>query len=277
MFTKLLKYEWKATAGLLGILSLAALGVSVTAGFILRYLIKLLNGADADVQILSALIVPLVILLVFLFLALAVYGFGVQVILHTRFYRSRFTDEGYLTFTLPVRSSQIFLSSLANTLIWSVLSALVLFLSLAVIALIAGELENSAELLADLDGLDAYKELWAMEGYIPYRILSMLHSVAAFFSGPVMIMTCITLGATLAKKHKILAALGLYYGLTMAINTLESAIEVTTVLDNYTSATEAFGGTVLLVMGIQALLQVGIAVGGSFLSVWLMDKKLNLP
>ena len=274
MFAKLLKHEWKATAGLLGIMSLAALGVGVAAGFIIRYM-NLATISETDDALRTALAGPLSMLMVFLVLALVVYGFGTQIILYNRFYRSRFTDEGYLTFTLPASSSRIYLSALANTLIWSAISILVLFLSVAAMVLIGSVISDGYS--TDTDALEAYGELWATEGYAAYVILSLLRGLAGFFSGPVMVLTCITLGATLAKKHKILTALGLYYGLSMAISTLESAAEIATVLNSYSSTADIYGGATLLVLGIQIAIQAGIAVGGSFLSIWLMDNKLNLP
>ena len=135
MFAKLLKYEWKASAGLLGILSGAVLGVGLLGGVCLRYLFTLAksvgDGAANDVGML-----PLLVFVMFAMLALVAYVVAVQIILVSRFYKSRFTDEGYLTFTLPVSTWQNYLSALTNILIWNTISALVMVTSMCLLVFI---------------------------------------------------------------------------------------------------------------------------------------------
>ena len=117
MFAKLLKYEWKATSKLLGVLSLAALGVGVVGTSVLKILVvSFADGIGDGLEgFIPVILIPAMIMIVF---ALIAYAFGSVIILMYRFYKNKFTDEGYLTFTLPVNSHQIFLSSLLNMLIW---------------------------------------------------------------------------------------------------------------------------------------------------------------
>lgn len=278
MFAKLLKHEWKASAGLLGILSLAALGIGVAGGFVLRYIIEIIQTIDTNDAILNAVLMPLMLLLVFLILALVAFAVAVEIILLSRFYKSRFTDEGYLTFTLPVNGSQVFLSALSNILIWTLLSGLIVSAAVLIILGIGslGLPEISPDPIAVEEFFGIYRELWEMEGYAEYQILSIVYNVVSFFSGPVLIMTCITLGATLAKKHKILAAIGLYYGVSMAISMVSSMTEVASVVDGMTGEI-LYSQSTLVVLGVQILIQIVLAIGGSVLSIFLMDKKLNLP
>lgn len=278
MFTKLLKHEWKASAGLLGILSLAVLGIGIAGGFVLRYIFEIAQTIDTNDAILNAVLMPLMLLLIFLIFALVAYAVAVQIILLSRFYKSRFTDEGYLTFTLPVNGSQIFLSALTNILIWTLLSGLVLGVSALIMLGIGthGMAEFSPDPIAMEEFFGIYRELWAMEGYAEYQILAVVYNVISFFSGPVLIMTCITLGATLAKKHKILAAIGLYYGVSMAISMIGSMTEVASVMDGLTGEI-IYSQSTLIHMSVQILVQVVLAIGGSILSIFLVDKKLNLP
>ena len=277
MFAKLLKYEWMASAGLLGILSGAALGIGLLGGVALRYLFSVANSGSEDPAV-NIVILPLTFMLLFMMLALVAYMFAVQIILLSRFYKSRFTDEGYLTFTLPVSATQSYLSALSNILIWNVISGLVMFVSMMMLVLIgmSGVPGMSSDQITGNFGL-LFEELTAIEGYLEYQMLSWVLGVVSFVAQPVIIMACITLGAVLAKKHKVLAAIGIYYGVSMAVGMVTSVGTTAVMLEELQVSTTAYSGPMLLMVVIQIVVQLALCVGGSVLSVWLMEKKLNLP
>lgn len=132
MFVKLLKQEWRATSKLLGIMSLAVLGVGVLEAVILRMMVANQDIGAASIAVNSTLSS----LMLFLSLAIVAYVIGVQILLIVRFYKNKFTDEGYLTFTLPVTCHQIFLSSLVNMVIWTVISGIVTVLCVGIILVV---------------------------------------------------------------------------------------------------------------------------------------------
>ena len=263
MFAKLLKHEWRATRGLLGVLSLAALGVGVAATVVLRLLT---GGLFSERGELSAVQVSLVVLMVFLVFALMAYAFACQIILLVRFYKSRFTDEGYLTFTLPVTSREIFLSSAVNMMIWTVISSLVLMVAAALILAL---------------GIPAQEwvagDFWGEVSYIGGSISPVtvvLQVVATLVYAPSLTLTCLTCGAVWAKKHKILMAFGAYYIISMIVGTISSAVMMVPLMSDpyYYLLVE----TDLLSL-VQSIIQIAVAVGSFFLSTHLMNKKLNLP
>lgn len=272
MFAKLLKYEWKASAGLLGILSGAAVIAGLLGGVCLRYVLSLLESSGENTAN-AAIAVPLLFLSMFLFLALIAYMFSVQIILYSRFYKSRFTDEGYLTFTLPVSTAQNYLSALTNILIWQVISDLVM--ALAIFALLGISLSG-------LPGFDSAMnetvlDLPLTNNDMPEFWLSLLLGLVSCICAPVLIMTSITLGAVLAKKHKVLAAIGMYYVVSMVSSMLMSVGSTVLMLQELEYSASTSNDTMMLVTGIEIVIQLALAVGGSFLSVRLMEKKLNLP
>lgn len=55
--------------------------------------------------------------------------FGTVVINIVRFYKNLVTDEGYLTFTLPVSSKQIIASKLISSLVMDILMAFAVLVS----------------------------------------------------------------------------------------------------------------------------------------------------
>ena len=265
MFAKLLKHEWKATCGTLGAMSLGALGAGVLGAVLLR----ILTNASNDVNS-GALEGVLTIALVFLILGLVAYMAAVWILLLRRFYKNKFTDEGYLTFTLPAKSWEIFLSSVVNTLVWQILCGLVLFVAIVIMVGfgLGGTMEESQEI---------YQEVYGSDTYILSDTLglSLLNVVVSLVGSTVLVLTCITLGATFAKKHKIMAAIGIYYGLSAVQSTLSTVVNAVLLVsaDSYDAVIGAMESTYLC----QILITTLLATGGYFLSVHMMKKNLNLP
>ena len=261
MFAKLLKHEMKATAGSIGLLSLAALAMGAIGGIMMRYIVGAIG--EQRFENLSGL---LAVLYVFIFLGLMAYALGSELFLGYQFYKRKFTDQGYLTFTLPAHSWQIFLSSMVNIMIWTLIIMLVTLAAFAAIFLIgfAGtpvfeEAALDSAVTTELGYLFEDVKGWM----VPYAI-------AGFISSTVTMMTCITLGSVLAKKHKILGAIGVYYAWSLIMGII---------------STQLLGGALLnsaevdlaRVYLIETVLALTTAMGGFLLSCWLMDKKLNLP
>ena len=228
MFSKLLKHEWKATSGLLIILSLCALGVGAMGGGMLR-LLNYVSEHMLDNGMAAIATSGLSSMLFFLMIALVAYILAVQFITLFRFYKNKFTDEGYLTFTLPVTTHQIFLSSFLNILIWLVISVVVLMLS-GLLMLLIGVGDPLLQILEALrevtQSLGALFSDWELPGAGALMTFALLHIPVMPVYNIVLLMTSITLGCVLAKKHKILATIGMYYCIHMGVNMLSSILSV---------------------------------------------------
>lgn len=274
MFAKLLKHEWRATRGMLGILCLIALGASLLGGVTMCYLTYAgthVNVGNDTLEIISVLFMMAAMI------AMAIVGVAAVVLYLGRFYKSRFTDEGYLTFTLPVSTHQNLLASLVNTVIGTVLMMLVicacgaLWLAIA----FAGVKDFYQSLWQNFPelwerGWQSLRELLGqIPGSIPIRMV--LSAVIGGVSSLVMLMLAVTVGSIVAKKHKILAAVGVYYGIQVLIS-LVSAFTLAAVETVGTGTLAMLGD--LLNRGVVISLVLG--VGGYFLMYWLVDRKLNL-
>ena len=279
MFAKLLKHEWKSTGTLLGILSVGALGIGVLAAVVLRLLVVYGEGImDSDSPL--VLLIPMLgIMLFFLFVALIAYSVGTQIFLLIRFYRNKFTDEGYLTFTLPVNSHQIFLSSALYILIWQIISGLVVFTAISIAVLFGTATDGiiNTESLRYFDfTFSEFMLVFGEDTYEGYLTLSFLKTLVAGLASTVVMMTSVTVGAVAAKRHKLLAAIGIYYGATVVINAISGALSFFVML--FSAASESYYEVMLNVGAVlEILLQVGLLLGGYFLSTFLMKHKLNLP
>ena len=98
MFAKLLKHELRNSSGLLTVLNLSGLGAAILGGVILRATV--IYGERIHELALLSIIGTL------FFIVLGMIGCYVAsiVMLLVRYYKSKFTDQGYLTFTLPVNT-----------------------------------------------------------------------------------------------------------------------------------------------------------------------------
>ncbi len=274
MFAKLLKHEWRSTREMLGILCLISLGASLLGGLTMCYLFYVSShdgGGSEALKILS------VLFMIAAMIALAVVGAAAVVVYMGRFYKSRFTDEGYLTFTLPVNTHQNLLASLVNTAVGMVLMTLVICLSGCLWMVIA---------FAGVEGFyqtvwEHFPELWEKfwslvqthAGEIPWGVMArgMLSALTGAINSLVMLMLAVTVGSLIAKKHKILAAVAVFYGIHVLISIATAFLM---------SATTALSGGALAAMssffGRTALLMTALSLGGYFLMYWLVDRKLNL-
>ena len=66
------------------------------------------------------------LLAVVMVLAIIAACFLVFFIICAHFYRNLMTDEGYLTFTLPVKTSEILWSKLITAMLWTIISVVVI-------------------------------------------------------------------------------------------------------------------------------------------------------
>ena len=270
MFAKLLKHEWRSTREMLGILCL----ISLLGGLTMCYLFYVSShdgGGSEALKILS------VLFMIAAMIALAVVGAAAVLVYMGRFYKSRFTDEGYLTFTLPVNTHQNLLASLVNTAIGMVLITLVicacgvLWLAIA-FAGVEGFYQTVWERFPEL-----WEKFWSLvqthAGEIPWGVMArgMLSALTGVINSLVMLMLAVTVGSLIAKKHKILAAVAVFYGIHVLISIatafLMSANDVLS--DGALAAMSGF-------FGRTALLMTALSLGGYFLMYWLVDRKLNL-
>ena len=286
MFSKLLKHEWKANWGLMSVLALAVIGAALVGTIALRVLVNYGDKIAESESFLFLLLFPLGMLVFVSFMALAIYAVAVSFVMMFRFYKNKFTDEGYLTFTLPVKTSLIFLSSALNMLIWMVISV-VLVVVLAAVMILFGTATDGLINMQIIRSFTGMEDFWEMMGEIfgqilgdSYGVLGLVTLVVTPIYSVVLWMTCITLGAVVAKKHKILAAIGISYGANIVLNIISSVVSVLpslVLIGNPNPGDAEMQAYFTLSIVVQLVVLVGVTVGGYFLSTHLMKNKLNLP
>ena len=213
MLLKLLKYDMQSVSRIWWIMALSVLGMSVVGGVGLKIVTALIEADKFSFLVLMAML--LVIACVMAIVASAVVT---ELLVFVRFYKNFFTDEGYLTFTLPVSRKDLLLSKTVNALIWTVAQTVLMFVCIFLVVLIGIPTSVGGdffwELIYTFSVVFAEAGLWSVVYVLEILVLillSMLFSIS-------LIHFCITMGAMLAKKAKILAAIGIYYAVNMIIS-----------------------------------------------------------
>lgn len=209
MFKKLLKYDFKSIFTVWWVGAVSILALAIPTGFCVRSLIT--ANYTPIMELFYSLWIQIYYLLINSF---NLFGF---VLIFIRYYKNFFTDEGYLTFTLPVKRSTLFLSKVTSGVLINILSGATIFLAACIILLIAPTekgsftplivdvFSNISEIFTDVF---ASSGLWLVLDIILVAIILILASVSSI----IMTYLFITIGATIVKKHKLITTIGLMYG-----------------------------------------------------------------
>ena len=212
MFGKLMKAEWRASRRAIGALCSVVLISGALLGLLGNLLLREENGSwqlPGFVNVLFSLLSVAAVLAVALSLAASVF-YALW-----RYYRSRFTEEGYLTYTLPVNNHQLMLSSILASVLEILLVGLATMAAVAVaFGIFAAELPWN-----EVD----WGQVWSrfeelLHGLHPVVgdvLLVLLNIVLMCLVTLLTLMLAVTIGATAAKKHPVLLAIAVYYGLSL--------------------------------------------------------------
>ena len=282
MLSKLLKYDFKS-ASKLGIPMVIALAVSIVLGFGGGYLFAYWYNAVKTMPLSTfssweaGFIWGIVLLVVVAVTAVV----GIQVVIVVDYYKSLVTDEGYLTFTLPVSSKQILASKLINSCVWNLIIYVLCFsvLFAVIFGMGIGEIRYGEIfwLVADDTPLPTYSAYEHVNIILIYIIAPI-----AFVNEQLLVFMGIFLGAIIAKKHKVWASVGCILGINFVYGIIKSvATEVLMLvfIPNLSSMNEVVESAnkiscVILIAGIIGLTAFNFLF--FYITSYLMEKKLNL-
>ncbi len=274
MFRKLLKYEFKSQQKIFSVLSFAALGAGLVGGLVLWLLVDVLENVENSTAAAVGSILS-TFLLIGVMLALVAYVIAVWIMLLYRFYKHHFSQEGYLTFTLPVTTHQTLLASILNLVIWELIALAVFACAICMIfapSLTFAWKESIPEIKMVFRN---FKEAFSyIEG--GYLAVQILVTVSSWLYAVIVPLTCISLGCLLSKKYRILISFAIYYGLQLAVSMITGVISVIITVAGLAAGNEG-DGLIYLSMVIPCVLQLGLAIGGYFLTHHMVKNKLNLP
>lgn len=234
MLRKLLKYDLRSVGRVWWIAMLTLIGASFSTSISMRLYLELSNSQAylSGSNNVSIRLAMAALYLIFIISAIAMGAciLFVAIMVFVRYYKHLFTDEGYLTFTLPVSRRQIFLSKFINAATWMLLSEVVLLICGAVMIVIMMPTYGKGIIATDtlqslLDSI--VKEFRSRGGWmIVQGILGILIGVAYTMLSVGVVYFCITLGATVVKRAKIVVGVGAYYLIDIVSRILTTVLGV---------------------------------------------------
>lgn len=263
MFGKLMKAEWRASRRVIGALCAVVLISGALLGLLGNVLLREGTGSwqlPGFVNVLFSLLSVAAMLAVALSLAASVFY------VLWRYYRSRFTEEGYLTYTLPVNNHQLMLSSILASVLEILLVGLATVAAMAIafgifaVGLPWNEVDSTS-----------WGLLWSrwgelLDSFRPVAgdvLLVLLNMVLMGLATLLTLMLAVTIGATAAKKHPVILAIAVYYGLSL--------VRMAAYL-NAADACTSSGATLAALAGVNAAAML-IAY---FWMYYLTSRRLNL-
>lgn len=212
MTGKLMKYEIKSSMKLMAVIWAALIAASLLFSLSLHVLTDIAverpgGGISFAIGIFE-FITGLMYFAVFVALIVATL-----VIVIMRFYKGLLGDEGYLMHTLPVKPWQLITSKGIIAALIVMISVLVAFLSILVLAGVSG-LETIPEVFGALGAIweEEPRMVLVIVEAIILLVLSILKSVYQIYAA-------LAIGQ-LANKHRILLSLGAYIGISMIMSIL---------------------------------------------------------
>ena len=287
MLGKLLKYDLRSVGKSWWISMLTMIFASFSAAVAYRINSEILLHSDAsDLYVIIQAVAYLAFLLSVIVMGVCLIS--VSVMIYIRYFKHLFTDEGYLTFTLPVSRKQIFFSKMINAFVWTVLSYAVLAACLLVFVVISTPtVENG---LFAIDTFMSFLKMVLKEfkdrGFwmIVQGVLSILIILANIVLSTGVVYFCITLGSTVVKRGKIFVSFAVYYLLNMAYSTVVqfvSAISIVSFFVGYFNILSqldfnVIDGAATLMLAVTLAIISTLSALFYCLTLNILERKLNL-
>ena len=219
MFLKLFKHDWKSLSRWL-VPVLIGIGGAAVLGFINALVLGATGSGDTDGRTKEALLFSTFTGTALIAMALAAALTVIAVLIFVKFYKSMVTDEAYLTFTLPVSAGRLIGAKFLSAALWTVIGAAAVFA--AWIIILSGIwITGGSTLRGEVGEItrDLFDMIWENpQIMIPMFAYALTGAVRVWFQ-----VTCaILFGASVVRKNKALAAVGMVLAVNFAVNTILS-------------------------------------------------------
>ncbi|MCR4903556.1 MAG: hypothetical protein K6A23_11910 [Butyrivibrio sp.] len=221
MLTMLIKHEFKSTWKIMGLICAVLVITGIISGIFLSFVP--LNADIENDKAAAALGFSLTfgfITYLIIVISLSVLSTGYLVI---HYYRSLYTSQGYLSFTLPASIPEVISSRMIVGCIWSLISGLCL--SICIALPILGLSKASNMMLYDFfyEMADVFELTNAPFLIVEYIILAVFSTVSTLF----MYYFCISVGQ-LWQEHKIVGAIICYFATNIVLKIFSAIASIST-------------------------------------------------
>jgi hypothetical protein len=192
-----------------------------------------------------------------------------------RYYKSLFTDEGYLTMVLPMESTTLINGKILFTLIWWAISTVSLILGIFISVALPIMLYDGTIFAALFQSVEGILGVLIKPEHSTFiGILNVLSVIVRFVENTILTVAAITVGATVIKKRRLLGAFLFYFGISFIRENVISVFEALIDLILVASTNTSIGAVLSLVFGI--LVSAGIGIASYFVMCRIFTKKFNI-
>ncbi len=204
MLKKLIKYDMRALSKtvLPVMLFVFVLMIAVGALFGTLGMIENVEGGEF-LRLLLPAAIGILTLATVTGLALA------DILIYARYYKNLMTDEGYLSFTLPVTGNQHLCSKLITAIIWFVIKAVITALGIAAALFVAALISGSAWLFEFIE--------FAIKNILPSAFTYLLGAEFIPILGVLIVLGCI---------YGLFNIFSVYYSLTVGARSGKSKLAI---------------------------------------------------
>lgn len=265
MLGRLIKYDLKYAAKIFLLIH----GIYLFVCILLRLFI--MNQINFNVPV-KMYITPVTLVMVLAIFLLAAVTLTTSLLIALRFYRNMFSKEGYLSWTLPVSSTEHLLAKFFSGYLLA--AADIVIAAAGIVILLSGS--NVA---------DAYRQVAPeLEPYLgttlgAYAGKLLLFTVLLSFASVIQIYFSIALGQ-LFRDHRVLLAIAFYFLMGIIVQILSSVLLLITGLSSGWLTFDASAFTLgrytdnlYLLLG---LLSTALAVAEYIAANYIMKRKINL-
>lgn len=286
MLGKLMKYEWKNTWKLCVSLLVFIALITVLGCVSFRTPMWRAAFGEGEVQRVTPMDLMGVMTLVLYVFALIGAVIGTLIYMAVHFYKTMYSDEGYLTHTLPVNSHQLLVSKLLVSVVWYLLVMLLVMISGLSLAATVLTIAMRAE------GIDIWQEIsrnwdtvkrwidslfgWPSAADV---IITLIEMIISTFASMMLLFGAITIGQ-LSSKHKVMMSILSYFGIAIGAQIIGSIVSMPFAYYNTKKLLESAGVSLMETGHSTSLaataVNVILAVILYLLSNYIITRKLNL-
>lgn len=264
MLGKIIKHEFKATykTALTMILSVLLVGG----------LVRMMDMVSFDGTIWRIIEMIMAVFYLLLLIAVPVSMFVVSI---ARFYRTMVKDEGYLTHTLPVKKTQLINGKLITSVIWIIISIMVIPLSLLI------NVKNSIYTFRDIAEL--LKLVFSNSTYIMDCVMFILLIIVSIMTSLLLCYASIGMGQ-MFNGHRLAGSVLFYFIFKYAFSFLQlflmliipSVADMMNKYDTVNKILMAEDNGMLALMLFVMPFQIILGIICYLIAYWRFSKKLNL-
>ena len=274
MLRKLLKYDFQSVFKYWWIAAITSFVLSLIGG---GFVTPIASGKETPAMVMIASIIVLSLVV----LSNAAFALLSEILVFARFYKNFFTDEGYLTFTLPVKRIHLLNSKLILSVTTTFVTGVVCVINiLTLLAIGFSKTVFTKEFFVNL--IEVISKTFNQLGVylIIYILEALLLFILSIVFSSLFLFCCITFAAIITKKAKVITAIGIYY----FANSIFSSIVQILYLFGFTSISSllekipeySVNAVVALMLLVAVLFMAAFSYILYILQYWMIDKKLNL-